>query len=391
MRVSLAVFGVFHHFELAHQLRQHGRLQTVYSTYPWFRLKREGLPHKYVETFPWYHTGVSALARYGLYPSPWTETLDWWNGLAFDAWIKRRIPPTDVLIAISGAALDAGKLVQARGGKYICDRGSTHARYQGRILEEEFGLWKQTIETHDLRDTEREEQQYEQADCITVPSHFVARSFVAEGVAPGKLQIIPYGVRLDTFHPTGSPGAGTFEVVFAGQVGFRKGIPYLLEAFARLRHPRKRLRIAGAVQSEIRPLLSQWPLEQVEFLGQVPHNQLAQYFSSSHALVLPSIEEGLALVQAEAMACGCPVIATTNTGAEDLFTDGKEGFIVPIRDPQAIADRMQQLADDPQLQQQMSAAALERVQFLGGWKDYGDRWVRLLDELCGQAPVQTSV
>jgi glycosyltransferase involved in cell wall biosynthesis len=188
-------------------------------------------------------------------------------------------------------------------------------------------------------------------------------------------------VRLDTFHPTGTPGSGTFEVVFAGQIGLRKGIPYLLEAFARLRHTHKRLRIVGAVQSDVRPLLSQWPAEHVEFLGQVPHSQLAQYFSSSHVLVLPSIEEGLALVQAEAMACGCPVIATTNTGAEDLFTDGKEGFIVPIRDPQALTDRMQQLADSPQLQQQMSAAALERVQFLGGWKDYGDRWIRLLDTL----------
>ncbi len=383
MRVSLAVFGVFHHFELAHQLRQHGHLQKIYSTFPWFRLKREGLPHEFVETFPWYHTGVSALARYGLYPSPWTETLDWWNGLAFDAWLKRRIPETDALIAIAGAGLAAGRLVQSRGGKYICDRGSTHARYQGRLLEEEFLRWDIPLKMHDARDTEREEQQYEMADCITVPSHFAAQSFVAEGIPAEKVRIIPYGARLDHFSPQAEPDPEAFNLIFVGQIGLRKGVPYLLEAFARLCHPRKRLRMVGAIQPEIRSLLPKLPLDNVEFTGVVPRGELSRYFSASNALLLPSLEEGLALVQAEAMACGCPVIATTNTGAEDLFTDGKDGFIVPIRDPQALADRMQLLADDPQLQQRMRAAALERVQTLGGWKDYGDRWAHLLEELCG--------
>jgi glycosyltransferase involved in cell wall biosynthesis len=84
------------------------------------------------------------------------------------------------------------------------------------------------------------------------------------------------------------------------------------------------------------------------------------------------------------MACGCPVIATPNTGSEDLFTDGKEGFIVPPRDAVVLADRLQQLADDPALQQRMSAAALNRVRHLGGWNDYGDRWTQLLRELWNQ-------
>ena len=62
------------------------------------------------------------------------------------------------------------------------------------------------------------------------------------------------------------------------------------------------------------------------------------------------------------MACGCPVLATTATGAEDLFTDGREGFIVPDRDVDALTERMQQIADDPALQHSLSEAALLRVQ-----------------------------
>jgi starch synthase len=389
MRVSQAVFGVFHHFELAHQLRRHACLETVYSTYPWRRLQRENLPHSHVETFPWIHGGLALLARYGLYPSPFTESLDYWNALAFDEWITHRITrpgaECDALIAISGAGLKAGRKVQASGGKYICDRGSTHARYQGEILQTEFRRWNIPLETLDDRDTDREELQYEIADSIVVPSHFAARSFFSHGVPPEKIRVIPMGVRLDTFQPLGEPPSDEFNVIFAGQVAVRKGIPYLLQAFTSLQHPRKRLRIVGAVQSEIRPLLPTLPTDRVEFLGAVPRSELVELFSKSHVLVLPTIEDGWGMVLGEAMASGCPVIATPNCGSDDLFTDGKEGFIVPIRDAEAIAERLQQLADDPQLQRQMSAAALERVQHLGGWNDYGDRWIKLLQELCGSA------
>jgi glycosyltransferase involved in cell wall biosynthesis len=113
--------------------------------------------------------------------------------------------------------------------------------------------------------------------------------------------------------------------------------------------------------------------------------------SRSHVLVLPSVEEGLALVQGQAMACGCPVVATAATGAEDLFTDGVEGFIIPDRDTGALALRLQQLADNPDLQQQLSAAALARVQQIGGWDRYGDQWDRLLHSLTGIPPDPTEL
>lgn len=386
MRVSQAVFGVFHHFELAHQLRRHHCLETVYSTYPWGRLKRENLPHEYVQTFPWIHGPLAGLARYGLYPSPWTEGLDYWNALAFDAWMTRRIAasknPCDALIAISGAGLTAGQLVQSCGGKYICDRGSTHVRYRGRVMQQEYDRWNIPLQTEDSRDTEREERQYAMADAITVPSNFAARSFAQEGVDPDKIRILPYGVRLDAFHPVAKPLRDEFHVIFIGQVSLHKGIPYLLEAFSRIRHPSKRLRLIGSVMREMKPVLDKLPTEHVEMLGPIPKKELLEYLSRSHVLVLPSIDEGFGMVQSEAMACGCPVIATTSTGAENLFTDGVEGFIVAPRDSCALADRLQQLADDTLLQQRMSAAALERVQHIGGWNDYGDRWAQLLRELC---------
>jgi alpha-maltose-1-phosphate synthase len=103
--------------------------------------------------------------------------------------------------------------------------------------------------------------------------------------------------------------------------------------------------------------------------------------STSHVMVLPSIEEGLALVQGQALACGCPMISSENTGGADLFSHGIEGFFVPIRSADAIAERLQQLADDPTLRQSMSEAALRRVKSLGGWEQYGLQYANFLTNL----------
>jgi starch synthase len=381
MRVSQAVFGVFHHFELARELARRGFLETVYSTWPWARLKREGLPHSKVQTFPWVHTPEMVLNRAGLLPRWLEDELGYKNALSFDEWTFRRIRDCDALIAISGAALKTGRLVQERGGVFVCDRGSSHQRYQAAIVTDEFRRWGVDLPVSDIRDTVREEAIYEVADAITVPSSFSRRSFVELGVPSEKVHTISYGVRLEQFAKIAEPPRDSFEVLFAGQASLRKGVPYLLEAFAKLKHPAKRLRFVGAMSSDIKMLLDRLPLQNVAFLGSVPQVQLPKIMSESHVLVLPSIEDGFGLVLSQALACGCPIIASTNTGGDDLITDGVEGFIVRIRDVNAISDRLQQLVDDSDLQQRMSEAARLRVKQLGGWRKYGDEWENLLGRL----------
>jgi glycosyltransferase involved in cell wall biosynthesis len=399
MKVVQAVFGVFHHFELAHQLRRRGHLQRLYSTWPWARLKREGLPRSLVRTFPLLHTSEYLLGRTGHAPPELLSKLAAWNALAFDRYTLHQIPRDpggypDAFIAISGAGLLTGAEVQRNGGVFLCDRGSTHQRFQDQVVHAEYARWGLPLPLAKPHILAREEAIYAQADAITVPSTVAKRSFIQMGVPAEKVHVIPYGVRLDKFSPANEPGApslgasspdvgsrsDTFQLLFAGGVSLRKGVPYLLQAFAALRHPHKHLTVVGHMSDEIRTLLPRLPTEHVSFTGSLPQPELARLMARSHALVLPSIEEGLALVQGQAMACGCPVIATDATGAEDLFIDGVEGFILPqTADPTAdLTARMQQLADDPTLQRSMRSAALARVQNLGGWDHYGDLWESLL-------------
>lgn len=384
MRIVQAVFGVFHHFELARELERRGHLEKIYSTWPWQRLKREGLPRTKVETFPWLHTPDILLTRANLNPVWLSDHLGYTNALVFDRWTDRRMPPCDALVAISGAGLRTGVHLQQRGGVFICDRGSSHIRYQYDVLTEEYQRWRVDYPAADIRDIRREEEIYHKADAVTVPSIFAARSFVEMGVPADKVHNIPYGVLLESFRRTAEPAADSFEVIFAGGIGLRKGVPYLLEAFSRLKHPAKRLRFVGDVLPDLKPVLGRLPLDRVEFAGSVPQSRLAEMMSASHVLVLPSIEEGFGMVMNQAMACGCPVIASNHTGALDVIQDGSNGFIVPIRDVDAIRDRLQQLADDPDLQRTMGANALASVKSAGGWQQYGDGWENLLHQLTGK-------
>ena len=389
MRVVQTVFGVFHHFDLARQLERHEALTAIYSTWPRRRLQREGIAKEKVHTFPWIHTPEFLARRAQLLPAWLEDHTGYLNALSFDAYTARSVPECDALIGISGSSLKTGALVQKRGGRFFCDRGSSHQRYQEELVTGEFRRWGVTHSVSDPRDTQREEAIYAMADAITVPSSFAARSFLAMGIPAQKVHTLPYGVRLDRFHPADQPPRDPkehFEALFVGSVSLRKGVPYLLEAFAGVQHPSKRLRMVGAVSPEMAGVLSRFPQQHVEFLGIQPQQRVVELMGESHLLVLPSIEEGLALVQGQAMACGCPVLASTNTGAEDLFHDGVEGFIVPIRDSAALQHRMQRILDEPDLWQTMRLAALERVKHLGGWDTYGDRWYSLLQEVTGVSP-----
>mgnify|MGYP006447832731 CR=1 FL=1 len=119
----------------------------------------------------------------------------------------------------------------------------------------------------------------------------------------------------------------------------------------------------------------------VELYGHLPLGKIPQLMSTSHVLVLPSIEDGFAKVQSEAMACGTPVIGSHNSGAQDLITDGADGFVIQPGDPNVLADRMQRLADDPSFRAAMGGRAKQRVTRLNGWDDYGDQVRDLFEAL----------
>lgn len=382
-QVALSTAGTFHTFDMARQLEKAGMLAGIHTAYPRFKLGATGLPARKIHSFPWFKGPYMA----GWIPAGLRREWEYWDRISLDAYVATTLPECAVFCGLSGSGLRSGRVAQGRGGRHVCDRGSSHIRYQDRVLREEHARWGIPFGGVDPRIIDREEAEYEQADAILVPSRFVWQSFVEMGVAPGKLRLAPYGVDLSRFSPVGEPSPQSFDIVFVGGLSVRKGAHYLFAAYDALEHPRKSLSIAGVVSEDIAPALQRFVQRQpaVRVLGHVPQPQLKHLMSRSHVLVLPSVEEGLALVQAQAMACACPVIATRNTGAEDLFDDGVEGCIVPPRDQDALTHAIQRLADQPGLRAQFSAACLHRVTGIGGWDQYGHIVRQVFAELADPA------
>lgn len=383
-RVAVATIARHHSFDLAREMERRDALAAIYTGLPRILLGDSGVDPARIRSFPWVQTPKQVLQRLRLAP-PALERLLAWRALeAIDTHIASRLVPCDVLTALSGTGLRSGAAVQARGGAYVCDRGSTHIGWQDRILSEEYDRLDLPYAGTDPRIMEKETREYARADAITVPSSFVRDSFVEMGIEADKLHRIPYGVELERFGPSGG-GDNGFRVLFVGTLSVRKGLHYLLQGFSKAALGGARLVLAGPADGETETILARSKGADVERLGRLDRARVAAEMARASVLVLPSVEEGQALVLAQALASGLPVIASRNTGAEDLFDDGTEGFIVPLRDADAIAERLVRLAAEPALRQAMAEAALRRVQSIGGWDTYGEVSLALFRDLAARA------
>ena len=198
----------------------------------------------------------------------------------------------------------------------------------------------------------------ELADLILVPSDHIARLLMNHGTPPEKIRVVPYAADSRRFRPLeGKLHGSNCTFLFAGGITQRKGIKYLLEAWEQVRRPGWKLQLLGALPTSPGPL-STMP-DQVELHGRVGHSEMSALMAAADVFVFPSLFEGSAVVTYEALACGLPGVVTPAAGS--VIRDGIDGFMVMPRDVTALAKRMEQLGQSPQLRAQMSAAARSRA------------------------------
>jgi glycosyltransferase involved in cell wall biosynthesis len=172
--------------------------------------------------------------------------------------------------------------------------------------------------------------------------------------------------------------------LFVGHLSQRKGLADLHEAMKHV-HGLATLTLIGPRITTDCPALDQ-VIRTHRWLPPVPHFRLLELMAEHDVLVFPSIVEGFGLVITEALSRGLPVITTPNTGGPDLMIDGREGFIVPIRSPDAIADRLTRLAEDRDLLAGMSEAALATAR-RNPWARYEEGILRIV---AGAAGLETA-
>jgi len=386
VRVTISVGGTFHAFQLAEQLDRRGALDRLLTTHR--PLRGERIAPGRIAANPLPELFVQVPSRLRL---PWGG--DYAKAQLFDWWASRRVPrTTDLLVAFAAFALHTIRAVKPRGIPTVLERSSAHIAHQLELLTEEYARWKIPLPPADQRLVTKQLWEYGEADYISVPSAFARRSFTARGVAPDRLLQIPLGVDLEVFRPR--PRTDRTFRIMAGGLSLRKGLPYLLEAAGELPGDVEVVftgRLPGEVRELVRRLVARSRVR-IRDCGPLPRGRLAELYAACSVLVLPSIEDGFGLVILEAMASGIPVICSEHTAGPDIVREGVDGFVVPIRDSQALRDRLRDLCDHPGEQARMGEAARARAAEFS-YEAYGARVLAEYARLARQprpAPAQTS-
>jgi glycosyltransferase involved in cell wall biosynthesis len=378
LKVNIAVCGRFHYHNYVRYVRQAGLLHRFFYSHSRasdassLGIERERAVNVWPKEYLLRLHGMISRGR--LIPELYPVYAGLWQMGALRRWDR-----CDILhLMLHGTGIKMIRRAKDEGAKVIVEPVNQHPQGMNEILHDEaerLGLKAR----HTLyRIQKRQVEEAAAADFLLAPSRIVRDSFVERGYEQSRTGILPYAVDLSRFRAiAGATGSDrTFRVICVAQVSARKGQVYLLEAWKTLKLPGAELILIGSISYEMNELLRRYNgiFRHIPF---VPNQQLPQYYNRSSVFVLPSLEDGFACVIAEAMACGLPVITTVNNGAADIITHGKDGFVVPIRSPEAIAEHLQTLYRDRELHVEMSRAVLAKAQTELSWETYARRLCQL--------------
>lgn len=284
---------------------------------------------------------------------------------------RRDLPQNPILLAYDTGALEAVEWCRDQGIRCVLNQMDPN-RVEVDLVREEENRWPawttQPIQVPDEY-FERREQEWALADKIVVNSDFCKTALIKQGVPPKKLVVIPLCFELsdDSVSPFDRDSVSAFRrfsvsassplrVLFLGQAILRKGVQYLVEAARLLEREPVQFDVVGAIGIS-RDGVGSAP-KNMTFHGRAPRSETAAWYERADVFVLPTLSDGFAITQLEAMAHGLPVITTPCCG--DVVSDGVDGFIVPPRDAKALADALRCYLNDPDLLKTQRAAARDK-------------------------------
>jgi alpha-maltose-1-phosphate synthase len=383
MKVSIVVGGRWHAFDLAKELHQAGVLHRIITNYPKYKTRQWGIPDSKVVSLPL--SMILQQLAFKIGGERLCMKLQYFIHGLFGISAAKHLEGSTIIHGWSSFCEPALHWAKENNVPFILERSSAHMLVQTQILQEEYAqLGLNWAATHP-KIIAQEITEYELADKVAVPSSFVKRSFLSQKFPQEHLIYNPFGTNISTFAP-GIKSDEVFRVVYAGALSVRKGIHYLVDAFVEADIPNSELCLVGNSTAETPKLLARAD-DRVKCVGHVTQAKLADYYHNSSVFVMASIEEGMAMVQLQALGCGLPLICTTNTGGEDLLKmsgvepiklekDVQEypaGFLVPARDSHAIATCLKLLSSDKNklLAKRLSARSLRETNL--SWQSYGQR------------------
>jgi phosphatidylinositol alpha-mannosyltransferase len=221
-----------------------------------------------------------------------------------------------------------------------------------------------------------------------------AREF-AHGHFPGYYNIIPNGVDLEHFSPEVAPieefNDGKLNILFVGRMEKRKGLNYLLDAFARVKEevPNARLIAVGPgtrLRRKYKKKVARSGLKDVVFVGYASYEELPRYYQTADIFCAPATgSESFGIVLLEAMAMTKPIVASDIEGYADVISDGVNGVLVPPRDSQGLAQALGSLLNDEPRRREMGAQGRAKARKLG-WDSIARQLLDYYQRVLGEPP-----
>lgn len=339
------------------------------------------IPREKIVAYPWLALIYAARLRYSLGTSKEKVTFLWAGRRFAKCIVRNGLGGANAVYLFNSAALEVLQAARNQGCFCVLEQTIAPMRIEASILTEERSRWiGWEADNEDAAVLEefikRETQEWTLADLVICGSEFVAEGVRRSAPSDPSCVVIPYGVPRPSRQPQTRPGnPRVLNVLFVGTVSLRKGIQYLYEAAKRLSPTRFAFRAIGP--STLTPSALREIRKRIEVWGPVPRTEIESMYRWADVFVLPSLCEGSATVTYEALALGLPVITTPNSGT--VVRDGIDGYIVPVRDPSALAEKLEALHAQPDLRAHMSHQALDRAaQFTQ--ENYGQRLIAAVQD-----------
>ena len=348
LKIALVVQGRFHAFDLGRALIRRGHDVTLFTNYPRWAVRRFGVDPARVRSFPWHgvvtrayqRTGSPALAHRCEPPAH-----RW-----FGRWAARELGRErwNVIHTWSGVSEEILQSPVAADALTLLMRGSSHIATQRELLDDESKRAQADLDRPGDWMIARERREYERADAIVVLSSFSAKTFVEQGIDADRLELVPLGVDVQAFSADEAARSAriariqrgeSLTVLYVGALSYRKGLFDLMQVVRTPSVASMKFRLVGNVMPEARPLLTRLPAN-VELTGKLPQSQLPAAYREGDVFLFPTIEDGFPAVLAQAHAAGLPIITTPNGAGHDIVRSQDEGWVVPIRRPEAVLERL---------------------------------------------------
>lgn len=309
LKINIASPGRFHVLDLARELTKYGHEINFYSYVPTKRAVCYGLPSKCNHSLLWIMAPFLLLMKLFPYLRPKILPI---SNLVQDYITGVFMKSCDICIVMSESFVFTAQKAKEHGAVVIVERGSKHGIVRRRIMDEIAALRGERVKYHvNAKKKNREEEGYKYADYVAIPADHVLQSFKEADFPIDKLFVNPYGVDVSLFKPSILDTVSPYDVLMVGGWSYRKGCDLLGKVCNKMKL--RLLHVGGQVDC---PFPNSPYFTHIDPVDQM---ELPKYYKKGKVFCLPSREEGLAMVQIQALASGLPIVCSKDSGGRELW------------------------------------------------------------------------